>query len=306
MRKRWICLLAALWVCVFPFAAPAEEDAALPEIPDRAGPPAEYAYSGKTVREYDSDSLRYTVEKVKIDRVVCYLSKIWVQDPAKQIVKQTAEWRKNIQLPIHMAKKVPEAALVINGSGYVSPTYPWIPEDYPGSGKDYFYTPLGSLTVTGGEVFRNLEGIPYYGLTLEQDGLQMYVGEDNEAVLARGPLETWSFYVNCPMLRDNEDLLPEDWSFADRYARRTVIARVNRNNYLVLTVTREGGRGLTLRRVSTFFRENFVTEWVYNLDGGPSSALICRAKGKKSLKTVTGGSAKDADIMAFRELPEEP
>ena len=33
MRKRWICLLAALWLCLLPFAAFAEEEAQLPEIP---------------------------------------------------------------------------------------------------------------------------------------------------------------------------------------------------------------------------------------------------------------------------------
>ncbi len=299
MRKRLSCLLAVLIIGLAGAGGLAEES--LPELPPE--PREEYAYSGTKARQYDSETLQYTVEKIKIDGVVCYLSKIWVADPARQIKKQTAEWRKNIQRPITLAKKVKGAALVINGSGYVSPVYPWIPENYPGTNADYYFTPLGSLTVTGGEVFRNLTGVPYYGLTLEADGLQMYTGEDNETILARNPLETWSFYVNCPMLRNNEDLLPEDWTFADRRARRTVIARVNRNNYLILTVTSEGKTGLSLRAVSAFFRENFDTEWVYNLDGGPSSALICRNKGKTGMKTIYGGTAKDADIMAFLELP---
>ena len=105
---------------------------------------------------------------------------------------------------------------MINGSGYVSPVYPWIPENYPGESKDYYYTPLGSLTITHGEVFRNLEGVPYYGLTLEEDGLHMYVNAENGTVLARNPTETWSFYIECPMLLDNEDILPEEWDFAAR------------------------------------------------------------------------------------------
>ena len=270
-----------------------------------AEPPAEYAFSKKTVRSYDSETLKYTVEKFKIDGVVCFLSKIWMQDPARQIRKATADWQKNIKRPVHMAKDVPGAALVINGSGYVSPVYPWIPENYPGESKDYYYTPLGSLTITHGEVFRNLEGVPYYGLTLEEDGLHMYVNAENGTVLARNPTETWSFYIECPMLLDNEDILPEEWDFADREARRTVIGRVNRNNYLILSVTNEGKNGLSLRRVNRFFQEHFDTEWVYDLDGGPSSALLSRKKGKKTLVTVMGGSAKDADIMAFVELEEQ-
>ena len=241
------------------------------------------------------------MERFRIDGVRCFLSKIWVREPARQIRKATAEWRKNIQLPAKMARQIEKPALVINGSGYVSPTYPWIPEDYPGESSDYYYTPLGSLTVTHGEVFRQLEGVPYYGLTLERDGLHMSMGEDNGAVLARNPTETWSFYIQCPMLLNNEDVLPEDWAFADRDARRTVIARVNMNNYLILTVTNDGKAGLSLRRISRFFRKYFRTEWVYNLDGGPSSALLCRRKGKKNLVALMGGKAKDADIMAFVE-----
>ncbi|MBP5726999.1 MAG: hypothetical protein J6Y48_07975, partial [Clostridia bacterium] len=102
--------------------------------------------------------------------------------------------------------------LAINGSGFVSPQYPEIPDNYPGTSEYYYYTPLGSLTVTDGEVFRNLENVPYYGLALDADGLQMYVNADNEEVLATNPSQTWSFYTNCPMLLDNEDILPAGWT----------------------------------------------------------------------------------------------
>ena len=69
-------------------------------------------------------------------------------EQARQIRKATADWKENIQLPSAMAKKIPNCILAINGSGYVSPVYPWIPEDYPGDNPDYYYTPLGSLTIT--------------------------------------------------------------------------------------------------------------------------------------------------------------
>ena len=267
--------------------------------------PAEYQFSGKKQRSYDSETLKYSVESFEYHGAFCYLSKIWMQDPGKQIRKVTAAWKKNIVRPINLAQKLPETALAINGSGYVSPTYPWIPDEYPGTNSDYYYTPLGSITVTDGEVFRNLEGVPYSGLTLEADGLHMYVKEDNETVLASSPVQTWSFYEECPLIVEGRILIPEDWSFASAIARRTVIARINRNNYLVLTVTRDGSSGLTLWEVCDFFAENFYTEWVYNLDGGPSSALICRNQGSSKLTTVTGGSARDEDIMAFIELPDE-
>ena len=269
-------------------------------------PPLEFEnFTHKAYRSYDSETLKYKIETFQTKGCRCFLTKIWMAEPGKQIRKATAVWQKNIKAPAVMARDIPEAALVINGSGYVSPTYPWIPEDYPGTNKDYYYTPLGSLTVTDGEIFRNLEGVAYYGLTLESDGLHMYVGEENERVLAADPSQTWSFYVQCPMQINGQVLTPEDWDFAGRRARRTVIARVNRNNYLILTVTNDGGYGLTLHDVNNFFLKYFETEWVYNLDGGPSISLLARKKDKKKLNAIAGGTAKDADIMAFIELPSE-
>ena len=290
--KKWACLLVCLlmgWA-----AAGAEE----------ALPPREYEFTHKAYRRYESDTLTYRMETFTIKECRCYLTKIWMRDPARQIRKATSDWKQNIQLPKEMAEKIPGAALVINGSGYWSPVYPDVPENYPGEVADYYYTPWGSLTVTDGEVFRNLEELPYYGLTLEEDGLHMYAGESTANVLAAHPLQTWSFRDGCPMLRGEEVLTPEEWTFAEAKARRTVIARADRNNYLILSVTNEGRSGLTLYEMNSFFLKYFQAEWVYNLDGGPSSALYARRKGAKKMSRIMGGGAKDIDVMGFIELPE--
>ena len=292
MRKRLIGLLLCLLLC--PAAVTAEEPASFFDN-------AEADAVGRIIRTYDAPTLKYTVEQFVMEGEKCYLTRIWVQDPERQIRKATAAWKKNIRRPGFIAADIPEAALAVNGSGYVSPQYPEIPDSYPGTSEDYYYTPLGSLTVTDGEAFRNLEGVPYYGLTLDADGLQMYTGAENGDVLAAGPKQTWAFYENCPMLRGDEDLLPEDWKFADRKASRTIIGRADRNNYLILTVTKSKGKGLSLRRTQRFFRENFETEWVFNLDGGQSYALMCRARNKKKLTNIAGGYAKVVDVMAFTE-----
>ncbi len=291
-RKRLACLLACL--LLFPAAAPAEEPGDFFEN-------AEADSLGKITRTYDSPTLKYTVERFTMHGEKCLLTRIWVQDPGRQIKKATAVWEKNLQFPRTMAEKIPGAALAINGSGYVSPQYPEIPENYPGTSEDYFFTPLGSLTVTDGQVFRDLDGVPYYGLALDAEGLQMYTGAKNSDVLATQPSQTWSFYTACTMMRNNEDLLPAEWDFADRRASRTIIARVDRNNYLILSVDNEKKGGISLRRAVTFFQENFRTEWVYDLDGGPSSALLCRKRGNAKMKVIMGGGAKDADILAFVE-----
>ena len=291
IRKLLCIMLCLLFLC--PPAAAEEPESFFDDV--------ERDSVGKIFRTYDSPTLKYTVEHFVMHGEKCFLTRIWVQDPYRQIRKATGVWKKKLKFPKTMADTIPEAAVMINGSGYVSPQFPEIPDNYPGESKDYFYTPLGSLTVTDGEVFRKLEGVLYYGLTLDEDGLQMYTGADNEEVMATAPVQTWSFYTTCPMLRNNVDLLPEEWDFADRRAARTIIGRLDKHNYLILSVGIYQKGGISLRRAVEFFQANFNTEWVYNLDGGPSSALLVRSYGKKKFGTIMGGGAKDADIMAFTE-----
>jgi len=294
VKKFFSCLL--IWFLMIPMAASAEEE------PVHFVQNAESDCFGKMVVAYDTPTLKYTIETFLMNGERCYLTRIWIKDPATQIRKVTGKWKKSLEFPKTFATKLSETKLLINGSGYVSSQFPEIPDNYPGESKDYFYTPLGSLTVTDGEVFRNLEGVPYYGLILNDDGLQMITGDDNENVLAMKPIQTWSFYTTCPMLRNNKNLLPEDWAFADRRAARTCVARLDKHNYLLFNAREDTKGGISLRRVLVFFRDNFPkAEWVYNLDGGPSSALLCREQGQKKVRTLMGGGAKDADCMAFVE-----
>ena len=66
-------------------------------------------------------------------------------------------------------------------------------------------------------------------------------------------------------------------------------------------MTKTNGKGVTLRRAEKFFQANFNAEWVYNLDGGQSFALLCRKREKNKMTTLAGGYAKVADVMAFTE-----
>ena len=289
--KRLMAILIALMI---PAMCAAETTAA-----------TDYAWKSikEGVRTYDTETLKYTVDKGKIGKTLCYVTRVWMQEPGKQIKKATSKWKKNLALPSDMAKKVPGAALVINGSGYVSKTYPEIPDNYPGKSPDYYYTPLGSVTVVDGEVLRNLEDVPFYGLTLQEDGLHLHVGEMPADVLAAEPTQTWSFYEKCPLIQNYESIVDREWAWANHRATRTIIAKVDENNYVILTATNNSG--LTLLDATDFLLENFAPEWAYNLDGGPSSALICRSVGKKTMKIIFGGEKKDVDIMAFVELTEE-
>ena len=252
---------------------------------------------------YVSDTLRYEIDVCTLSGTKVYVTHVWMQDPGKQIRKATSRWHEHLALSEDIAKKIPKAALAINGSGYVSPLYPEIPENYPGESADYYFTPLGSLTITNGELFRNLEGVPYYGLTLEKDGLHLYVGEDNETILARNPTQTWSFYEQCPLIVNGESVLDrENWPFALRKAMRTIIARLEDDSYIILTVT--SLHGLPLTTCTDFLLGEYHPVWAYNLDGGPSTALIRRLHGRKAQKLIYGSRQKVVDVMAFVELPD--
>ena len=250
--RRLICLILCLML-----AAPA----VLAEEPASFFEDAETQKFGKITRTYDSPTLKYTVDKFLLDREIAYLTRVWVQDPVRQIRKATSSWKQNVKQPEKLIAKIDGASLAINGSGFIS----------------------------------------HYGLTLDEDGLQMYVNADNEEVLATNPVQTWSFYVGCPTLRNNEDILPAEWEFADQHASRTMIGRIDRNNYVILTVTQERGKGISLRRGAAFYQEHFNTEWVYNLDGGKSIALLSRKRDKKRPISVVWGGASIVDIMGFTE-----
>lgn len=285
MRKLiWLLLI------LLPLAVPAE---ALPLYP--------YTIEGKLVAEYTSDTLVWRIERKNVKTVPCFFTKIWMVDPGRQIGKATAEWEVNILHAKTIAKQAPEASLVINGSGYVTKQYPWIPENYPGESEDYYFTPLGSITVTDGEVFRCMEDVPFYGLTLNEDGLHMHVNEEPLEILAQEPTQTWSFFVECPIIQDHQSILDPNWNFTWLKNSRNIICRMDANNYLILTVA-TGGGGLTMTQCVDFLLAYVNPEWAYNLDGGPSTALLYRGKDGK-LVDVNRPRQNNVDIMTFSELP---
>ena len=284
MRKVLICLLF-LFLCAY---------AAAESLP------VEPRFSGEIVRVYESDTLAYTVERFQIGKTRCYFTSLWMEDPARQIRKVTAKWKKNLRRPSELAKRLDtEAMVVINGSGYVDKRFPAIPDNYPGKSPDYFYTPLGSVTVTDGEVVRVLDGVPYIGLTLEEDGLHMIHGLDPEEVLSRGVIQTWAFFPQCCLIEDGMLVLEPEWAFAQEKNMRTILAGMDAHHVCIFTVTGKTSRGLSLYEAADFLMSEVRPQWAYNLDGGPSHALLVRPERGKPLKTVSGNVCDDLDIMAF-------
>ena len=281
-------LVLVLALLLLPLAAFAE----LPVYP--------YETSGTLVAEHQSDTLWWRIERSKLDEVTIYLTKVCMAEPGRQIGKPTADWRENVQDTADLARKATEASLLINASGYVTKRYPEIPENYPGVSEDYYFTPLGSVTVSGGEVFRCLEDVPYYGLTVNTDGLRLHIGEHPLDVLEQQPRETFSFYVECPVIADYESILDPEWVFTYRRAMRNIICKMDGQNYLILTVSNRKKGGLTMQQCVDYLLERFQPEWAYNLDGGPSTALMYRDE-KSKLHYVWKHSQENADIMTFTD-----
>ena len=261
---------------------------------------------GEIVRVYESRTLDFSVERFSHDGARCYMTRIWVQDEAGQIKKGMSRWGKQLQYPGDMAKRLkPLPMVAINGSGFISPVYPDIPENYPGKNRDYFYTSWGSLVVTGGEVLRNLEGVPFYGVTLEEDGLHMYAGADNEEVLTKNLIHTWSFYDGCVLVDGDTSPVDETWKFAQERNLRTILGKTEDGNVFILTVTEKTNKGLSLIACADFLLEQVRPLWAFNLDGGPSSTLLIRPQPGKVMKTVSGNGVRTMDILGFCEGEEE-
>jgi hypothetical protein len=75
------------------------------------------------------------------------------------------------------------------------------------------------------------------------------------------------------MARDGISLIDEEWAFATRRAARTIVCKLKEENtYLLMTAT--SNHGLTLVEANTFLMAEYDTEWIYDLDGGPASALM--------------------------------
>ena len=79
----------------------------------------------------------------------------------------------------------------------------------------------------------------------------------------------------------------------------TIICKLWDQEYLIFTVTRKR-TGLTMAQCVDFLMETYDPQWAYNLDGGPSSALMYRRNGK--LVRVVENKQANVDIMTFSEL----
>lgn len=89
MKNKLIRLLAAVLLLML----------AVPSVWAEGTPEYNYQWKGKQVASYQSDTLKFTMETTLINECKCYITKVWVQDPARQIRKATSTWKTDLLLP---------------------------------------------------------------------------------------------------------------------------------------------------------------------------------------------------------------
>ena len=104
---------------------------AAPAMAQEVLPPYEYTFSGEPVVSHDSPSLRWQIEQFTHQEAACFLTKVWMQDPGRQIGKATADWEENVLDTAVIAARAPQASLLINASGYVTGVRRWVPSPSP-------------------------------------------------------------------------------------------------------------------------------------------------------------------------------
>ncbi len=248
------------------------------------------------IRQYASPTLKITIERTAERGCNIYIARIWVAEPSQQIHKAAATWRKNLAFPGELAGE--EAVLLINGSGFLSPTYPSYDPEY-GKPEDNYFTSLGSIVMTGGVVLRQLDARDFTGLCLEEEGLMLRQGVPTREVAARAG-ETWAFLENSVLIKDRKPALreprtPHERSVHRQFAARTVIACTDPHTFIVVSIRKnKEGYGFSLEQTALFM-QRFEPEWAFNLDGGGSSAMIFRGQ------TLAGNQRQVFDCLYFAE-----
>ena len=111
--RRFLCLLAAALLLPLPcFGESETPDAAFAvEDENTVFPPEEYEFDRRDSVRYESDTLIYTIESLRLDGTLCLLTKVWVQDPLRQIRKVNASWGESLSSSLQLFRQLPEAVL---------------------------------------------------------------------------------------------------------------------------------------------------------------------------------------------------
>lgn len=262
----------------------------------------QYSYSGVLKKEYKDSSINVRVE----DKDGYYITKIWVKNPAKQLKKVEAGWRKEVKSVNTMLNNTKNAIVGCNASGFLTASFK------AGSSADprklirktsYYYTTEGYIVLTGGEVRRNLGNSNATIGILPNGSFKYYEYNSYEEIKADGVLDTFTF--GPLILKDGKDYKQKVGSLRKNFTQiryQSIIGQVDENNFIILTAKSKKSLNQAAK-----IGKKLDCKFLYNFDGGGSASLWFRkgTSGKGALVNKSGNGRSVADALCFVTIDEK-
>ena len=268
------------------------------ENPPETKPIYNYAKTGNVVKEYKDDSINVKIEEIS----KYYVTKVWVEEPYKQINKKSANWNKSLSKVASLLNGTKDGIVGINGSGYYlsksgkKPTE----EGIKSLGKNVWdKTTEGYLVLTNGIINRKVDGQKTNALLgITPNGALKYY-EDNEYadVINDGVRNTFAY--GPLLIKDGvkyTQMVGTPRCNKDKKTQRSTIGQVDENNYIMITT--KGSKTSTLDEIADLGIE-LNAKILYNLCGGSSTTLWYRNELGKNGKEIRKSSQKVGDAIYF-------
>lgn len=269
----------------------------------------------KFLAEYNSDTLKFWVERGRFNGYSVYVSHIWVKDAYNQLrtaltpqfgTLATGETIFNNEISkLGLANK---GAIAINASGFVSDDYS--PELYRGKNgiKEWKHTSVSPIVIYDGKVIRNFTNRIMPSSIFSVSGL-MKSGYINQYDFSNGSNITYNTNVANKIISDG---VKYTWGFVgfliknktinvgydstEKKETRSAIGQIDRNNFILIS----GGK-FTLYELAKELKDNYGCQYAINLDGGGSSSMYYKTNNSKKITRIRYSERALADILYFAE-----
>lgn len=261
-----------------------------------------YKYSAKKHREYKDDTIWVKVENY--DKY--YVCKIWLRDPAKQVIKKEAGWRKSLKTVNSMLNSASGAIIGCNGSGFLSSSFKANSSSDSGGlirkydKNSYYNTTEGYIVISNGQVRRNY-GVTNVMLGILPNGSFKYYEKSTYAqVKADGIRDSFTF--GPLMLKDGKKYSQKNWKLRKSFSESrkvTWVGQVDENNFII--ISSKSGKTATLNQ-GVKVGQKYECKLLFNFDGGGSSTLWYRGKTSGKGEQLKSSSRSVADALYFKSL----
>lgn len=252
-----------------------------------------YSLSGKVVKSYSDSTIYVSLEKIS----KYYVTKIWVKNPAEQVKKKEAGWRKELKTVNEMLNSTSNAIVGCNGSGFYDKAS-FSPVESAIKRTSWDKTSEGYLVISNGVTRRAISGQQTNCLLgiLPNGSFKYYENSSFSEVYNDAVRDSFTY---GPMLISNGVIYEQKvgrvrQNYNSSADKRTAIGQVDENNFVIITTESTAklndvaNMGLKLDCVS-----------LYNLAGGPSTSLWFRGAQSGKGTQVKASSRGVSDALYF-------